>query len=265
MTNDYVLGNQKNEIERLDIQASFFKPFAEDALIKAGIKQGMRCIDVGCGSGSVIKLLTEMVGPKGHVTGIDIDEKYLQYCRSTIVQPNVDLIHGDISSVDINGDFDIAYSRFMFLHLKDPRTAVRSMKKQIREGGSLVIQELDHSPDSWLCYPENESVNILRELFITLVKKMGGDPLAGRKLYGLLVDESFDTSVECYSPCLMMGHEPHCSLGWRIADSLKPMILQHGLLNEKEYDRLFYDLKELSRKKGSFVTYARFFSVIGRK
>jgi hypothetical protein len=39
----------------------------------------------------------------------------------------------------------------------------------------VVIEEVDHAPDSWLCYPENQNV--------TLVKKAGGDPFAGRKIY----------------------------------------------------------------------------------
>jgi hypothetical protein len=47
----------------------------------------------------------------------------------------------------------------------------------------VVIEEVDHAPDSWLCYPENQSVNTLREVYVTLVKKAGGDPFAGRKIY----------------------------------------------------------------------------------
>lgn len=265
MSDSYVLGNQKSEIERLDIQAAFFEPFARDVLLKAGIREGMTCMDIGCGSGSVSRLMHTIVGRKGSVTGMDIDEKYLQYCRSINSSPNVSFVNDDICSTShLGGDVDIAFSRFMFVHLKDPQGAVRAMKRQVKKGGKVVIQELDHSPDSWLCYPDDDSVNMLREAFVTLVRKSGGDPLAGRKLYKMAVDESLDAGVECYSPCLMMGNEPHCSLGWRIADSLKPAILQYGLLDEKEYEKLSQDLKKLSKKKDSFVTYARFFSVIGQ-
>ena len=62
-----------------------------------------------------------------------------------------------------------------------------------------------------------------------------------------------------------MGHEPYNALGWRIAESLKPQIMSYGLLSENEYDRLYKDLKQLSIDKKSFITYARFFSIIGRK
>ncbi len=80
-----------------------------------------------------------------------------------------------------------------------------------------------------------------------------------------MVEESLEANLECNSPCLLMGHEPYNALGWRIAESLKPQIMSYGLLSENEYDRLYKDLKQLSIDKKSFITYARFFSIIGRK
>jgi SAM-dependent methyltransferase len=264
MPEGYVLGNRKEEIERLDIQASFFEPFSRSALLQAGIRNGMKCADVGSGSGSVTRLMAKMVGPNGRVTGFDVDDNYLQYCRSINTFSNVDFVHQDITQNKAGG-FDIAFSRFMFVHLKEPQKAIKAMKEMVKEGCNVVIQELDHSPDSWMSHPHEDCVDMLREAFVTLVRKSGGDPLAGRKLYKMAVAESLDATVECYAPCLMMGSEPHCTLGWRIADSLKPMILQHGLMKESEYDRMFKDLRALANKKDSFVTYARFFSVTGQK
>src|SRR3712207_7274810 len=43
--------------------------------------------------------------------------------------------------------------------------------------------------------------------------------LAGRKLYKLMIDESLKSSVDCYSPCILMGEEPYSSLGWQLARS----------------------------------------------
>jgi len=266
MTDSYVLGNLDNEIARLEIQSAFFEPLSRRTLVKAGIMEGMKCLDVGCGSGSVTRMMAQMVGEKGRVVGIDIDEKYLDYCRRSKPPDNAEFLLDDISASRLKDkNFDIIYSRFMFVHLKDARNAVQSMKQLAEKGGAVIIEELDHAPDSWLCYPENKSVSDLREIYVGLVKKAGGDPFAGRKIYRLLVEEMLDTSVECNSPCLLMGHEPYNTLGWRIAESLKPQILDYGILSEKEYAKLYQGLKNLSLDNKSFVTYARFFSVIGRK
>jgi ubiquinone/menaquinone biosynthesis C-methylase UbiE len=58
--------------------------------------------------------------------------------------------------VEKGDNFDLIYSRFMFLHLKDVRKAVQSMKRLAKKGGVVVIEEVDHAPDSWLCYPEKQ-------------------------------------------------------------------------------------------------------------
>jgi SAM-dependent methyltransferase len=266
MTEDYVLGNLDSEIARLEIQSAFFEPLTRRTLVKAGIKKGMHCLDVGCGAGSVTRLLAEIVGKKGQVIGTDVEEKYLQYCRGYKAQPSVNFIQDDIINSKLAKEtFDIIYSRFMFVHLKDARKAIHSMKQLVKEGGSMIIEELDHAPDSWLCYPESSSVDTLREIYVTLVKKAGGDPFAGRKIYSLAVEASLEADIECNSPCLLMGHEPFNTLGWRIAESLKPQIESYGLLSEQEYNKLYAELKQLSKDKKTFITYARFFSIIGRK
>lgn len=266
MAKGYVLGNLDNEIARLEIQSAFFESLTRRTLEKAGIRKGMRCLDVGCGAGSVTKILAAIVGKNGQVVGTDVDERYLQYCRDYIPMINVEFMRDDISNSKLAKEsFDAIYSRFMFVHLKDARKAVRSMKQLVKKGCAIIIEELDHAPDSWLSYPESQAVNTLRDIYVDLVKKAGGDPFAGRKIYRLMVEESLDASVECNSPCLLMGHEPYNTLGWRIAESLKPQIKSYCLLTDQEYAQMYKELMLLSTDKKSFITYARFFSIIGRK
>jgi hypothetical protein len=105
---------------------------------------------------------------------------------------------------------------------------------------------------------------MLREVYVALIIKAWGDPIAGRKLYKLLIDESMDVDVECYSPCILMGKEPYSSLGWQLAESLRPQISKYALQSEREYAKMDEGLKKLASDRGSFVAYSRFFSVLGR-
>ncbi len=261
------MGNLAQEIKRLEIQAALFGPLSREALVKAGIKKGMRCIDIGCGSGSMTRMMSDIVGRTGRVVGVDIDEKYLEYCRSVNTQSNVEFVRDNVSDSSLEGigTFDIVFSRFLFVHLRDKSKAVRSMKQLLKRGGAMVVQELDHSVGSWLCYPEDGNVESLRKVYVALLKKSGGDPLAGRKLYKLLVEESLDASLDCYSPCLLMGREPYSSLGWRIMESLRPQILKLGLLDGRQYAEMHGNLKQLAKSRIAYVTYAKFFSAIGRR
>ena len=268
MAEGYVLGNQDNEIARLEMQATLFEPLTKHTLLNAGLKKGMSCIDIGCGSGSVTRLMADTVGETGRVVGVDIDDRYLLYCTRNInSRQNIEFIHDDICKSRLDGKerFDLVYSRFTFHHLANGREAVRSMKRMTKNGGTVMIQDLDHAPGSWMCYPESKVVDTLRKVYVALIKKGGGDPLAGRKLYKLLIDESFSANVECYSPCILMGHEPYSSLGWQLAESIKPQILEHGLQSEQEYVKMYEGLRALAKDKQSFVTYSRLFSAVGRK
>jgi ubiquinone/menaquinone biosynthesis C-methylase UbiE len=263
----YILGNRDSEITRLEMQATLFEPLTKQTLLNAGLKEGMRCIDIGCGTGSVTRLMANLVGKTGRVVGVDIDNRYLQYCNRNInSRQNIEFVHDDIckSQLDSEERFDIVYSRFMFHHLTDRREAVRSMKRLTKKGGIIMIQDLDHAPGSWLCYPENKAINTLRKVYVALIKKGGGDPLVGRKLYKLLVDDSLNANVDCFSPCILMGQESYSSLGWQLAESIKPHILEQGLQSEQEYYKMYEGLRTLAKDKGSFVTYARLFSALGR-
>jgi SAM-dependent methyltransferase len=267
MPDEYILGNMENEIKRLELQAAVFAPISIRALHDAGIRRGMKCIDIGCGSGSVTRFMADAVGNEGRAVGVDIDEKYLEYCRSVNKHRHVDFVRADISNstLAVSEKYDIVFSRFLFVHLKDKKRAVQSMKRLLKDSGVMIIQELDHSPGSWLCHPADRNVELLRRAFVNLLRKTGGDPLAGRKLYKLLVEESLDSEVSCFSPCLKMGHEPYNSLGWRIMDSLKPQLIGKGIVSKREFAALHKGLQILALRKDAFVTYARFFSVSGRK
>jgi ubiquinone/menaquinone biosynthesis C-methylase UbiE len=56
----------------------------------------MSCVDVGCGAGFTTQIISQMIGKKGHIIGIDVDERYLQYCRNAKQQTNAKFMLDDI-------------------------------------------------------------------------------------------------------------------------------------------------------------------------
>ena len=69
MTNQihYPLVQSDDEFDRLIEQNRFYGELTERVLLAAGIQQGMRLLDVGCGGGDVSFLLARLVGPQGAV------------------------------------------------------------------------------------------------------------------------------------------------------------------------------------------------------
>jgi ubiquinone/menaquinone biosynthesis C-methylase UbiE len=71
-TDGYVLGHTDAELKRLATQALLIDPITRRFLVSAGIKKGMRILDVGSGAGDVAILLAGLVGPKGEIVGTDL-------------------------------------------------------------------------------------------------------------------------------------------------------------------------------------------------
>ncbi|MGW5425482.1 methyltransferase domain-containing protein, partial [Streptomyces sp. NPDC003943] len=78
----YLLGHSPTETDRLVLQARLYDPITEQALRTAGLRPGMRVLDVGCGAGDVTFLAARIVGPTGSVTGVDAAPRALDVADS---------------------------------------------------------------------------------------------------------------------------------------------------------------------------------------
>jgi ubiquinone/menaquinone biosynthesis C-methylase UbiE len=67
----YLLGHADVEVRRLLLQAQLYDDYTEHALRLAGLRPGMRVLDMGCGPGDVSFVASRLVGPEGTVLGID--------------------------------------------------------------------------------------------------------------------------------------------------------------------------------------------------
>ncbi|MCP3166439.1 SAM-dependent methyltransferase [Myxococcus qinghaiensis] len=80
-TPEYQIGHSDPEMNRLQLQAGVYRPLTEQVLRGAGLRPGMRVLDVGCGVGDVSFIAAELVGPTGEVVGIDSASRPLEWAR----------------------------------------------------------------------------------------------------------------------------------------------------------------------------------------
>ena len=70
--NDYVLGTNDEELDRLGLQHRVWRPVVTECWQRVGITHGWRVIDVGAGPGYATADLAEIVGPTGSVLGSNV-------------------------------------------------------------------------------------------------------------------------------------------------------------------------------------------------
>jgi SAM-dependent methyltransferase len=108
-TDGYVLGHTNAELKRLATQARLIDPITRRFLVSAGIKKGMRVLDVGSGAGDVAILLAGLVGPKGEIVGTDPARTAIgaaeKRARASSLG-NVTFRHGDPAAMTFDKPFD---------------------------------------------------------------------------------------------------------------------------------------------------------------
>jgi len=140
----YVLGHTPRELDRLDLQGSLYREPTLRVLSRAGIRPGMRVLDVGCGSGDVSILAAALVGPNGHVLGVDLDEATVSAARQRIASrglTHVDFAQADFAHGSDPGGFDAVIGRFILMHQPDPSSALAAAARRVRPGGAVAFVE----------------------------------------------------------------------------------------------------------------------------
>lgn len=99
-------------------------------------------MDVGAGGGDVSVALAEIVGRSGRVYAVDSDPRARDEVASAAAE------HSQVLAITQAGEdlllpeaVDLAFCRFLLLHVFDPLVVLERMRKAVRPGGWVVAQE----------------------------------------------------------------------------------------------------------------------------
>jgi 2-polyprenyl-3-methyl-5-hydroxy-6-metoxy-1,4-benzoquinol methylase len=144
----YVLGHSEAELRRLSAQARVIDPITRRFAAEAGIKPGMRVLDVGSGAGDVALLLADMVGEHGEVVGFDRSATAIEAARakvSALSVRNVTFVAGAVEEVTFGAPFDAVVGRYVLQFQSDPATLLAAVAAHARPGAVILFHELDWS------------------------------------------------------------------------------------------------------------------------
>ena len=132
----YILGHSERELVRLERQAALFADLTRDILLRAGLKKGMRVLDVGCGVGDVSLIASDIVGPDGAVIGLDPSQAALSVARARAEAKGLDIsfVAGTLEETEIPADIDAVTGRFLLLHMADPGATMAELAKRLKPG-----------------------------------------------------------------------------------------------------------------------------------
>ncbi|MEN2975313.1 MAG: class I SAM-dependent methyltransferase [Candidatus Caldarchaeales archaeon] len=107
------------------------------------LKSGENFLDIGCGTGFLVKTASKIVGD-GKVYALDNNTSYLREVSKKVELYNLENViiledsAEDMSTV-LNESIDKAIMFFSLHHFKDRRKALENTYKKLRKNGSLLI------------------------------------------------------------------------------------------------------------------------------
>ncbi len=114
------------------------------ALARLGLGEGWRCVDVGAGAGAVSVANAEMGGASGRVYAVDSDPRARDATAAAAAQAGEGQVIAITQAAEdllLPEAVDLAFCRFVLLHVADPLRVLVRMAASVREGGYVVVQE----------------------------------------------------------------------------------------------------------------------------
>jgi SAM-dependent methyltransferase len=243
-TEDYLMANEHPATAgRFTGLSATYDPVTFRQLDAVGVGPGWRCLEVGAGSGSVARWLSDRVGADGRVLAVDLDTRWLAGAE----RPNLEIRPLDVRSDALpEAAFDLIHARLVLIHLPDRAEVLARLVRSLRPGGWLVTSEFDTliqpCPD-----PTDETqalVNRVLDGFQDLLRARGADPLYGRRLLGAFRSAGLaEVHVDAHLEVATGGSTATAVLRANMEQTREELV-RRGRLSPAEVDRFLTALDE---------------------
>ncbi len=236
----YTPGRSDEETERLIEQSRLFEPITRRFLKSAGIRSGMRVLDIGSGAGDVALAVAELVGPTGEVVGVDMNPDILETARERVEKAghkNVAFHAGDIQTLDVGGDFDALVGRLVLMYLPDPVAVLKELIPRLRSGGIVMFQEIDFTITEAYKHPDTPLMGQLGDWVVEVFERSGANGNMGMELYRVFVDAGLPEPT--LDAGLLIGGSadwPGYSYVANSFQSVLPLLEHYGIATAEEVD-----------------------------
>lgn len=234
----YPIARRAGEIERLRIQAAAMEFDAGVMLDRIGVGPGWQCLDLGCGPGGIVPLLSARVGPTGRVVGLDTDPVLLEAARASVEaesRSNVELVEGDAYRSGLAPDtFDLVHVRYLAGTAGQPDDLLREAIRLARPGGVVAFEEPD--TDTLSCDPPHPAWDRLKAALQEGFARVGADTRLAKRLYRLFRGAGLQDVR--YRPFLVgiTSREPMVDYLPATIESIRTALVDRGILAEAELD-----------------------------
>ncbi len=266
-TGNYPIERREGEVERLRMQAAAIEFDAGVMLEQIGVSSGWRCLDLGCGPGGILELLSVRAGPTGQVIALDADPVFLEHARVLARdrrRGNIEFVQGDAYNTGLpRGSFDFVHVRFVASTVGRHQDLIGEAVALACPGGIVAFQEPDIS--TLKCYPPHAAWDRLAQVLEQVFVSAGNDVRLAQQLYQLVRRAGLE-NVQ-YRPFLVGFRSDDRMADYLPAtvESVRRTILRHELIAEEELNAALAACRRHLADPDTVSTYVTVAQVWGRR
>jgi 2-polyprenyl-3-methyl-5-hydroxy-6-metoxy-1,4-benzoquinol methylase len=203
----------QKERDRLTALESLFDGASRRFLDDIGVGAGWRCLEVGCGAGSIARWLADRVGEAGHVLATDLDARFLDgHDRANLEVRTHNIVTDPIDEAA----FDLIHARAVLVHLPDRQQVLKRLVAALHPGGWLLIEDVDFGgPTASMLgqYASGPQATraAMERIYLAIAEvfaAIGADPSYGSRLTGALAEAGLArVAAELHAPVVSGGNE----------------------------------------------------------
>lgn len=264
----YILQTGERGRERLEILNDLVNHGFLSFVQQSGLKEGMRVLDIGCGMGILACEIAKLVGPTGRVLGIDISQEQIDQSRLLAEREKIsNVAFRQMSAYDIGTlkeEFDLIYTRYILMHIKDPQSVVKSALALLAKEGVMICDERGDNNDAFFCEPQNNGYDAWVNGNKFQMRVQGSDNTFGMKLHRIFQELGYTSSLcTFYSPCLVTKREKKIL---RLAfEETAEKVIAEKLYTAEELQTIMKQLRAFEVDDRYFAQYCRFVRIAAKK
>lgn len=108
-----------------------------------GAGQGLRLLDLGCGTGASTAALRSVL-PAARITAVDASAGMLRRAAAKPWADGVTFVHSpaeQLPQAGVRGPFDAVLAAYLFRNVTDPDAVLAAVRELLRPGGRLAVHE----------------------------------------------------------------------------------------------------------------------------
>lgn len=240
----YTIDEHNRERQRLLF--AMVEPITRRFLSGLPIRAGGRGLDLACGIGQTTRLLAEYLGADGECVGLDQNAELVRAAESGPPgRARLEFRVGDATRLPFeDATFDLVFTRYLLIHVPEPRAVLAEMRRVVRPGAVIAVQEPENSyqrtvPESW-AYPR----------MIEMFEALFAHACFGRELVSLFRELGLEPKGAAAELPVEFQGSTAKRLFRLTAEGMGPEILKRGLMSEGELDAWCAELRRVEEDPG---------------